>query len=69
MLCLSLADSPLSLLAFKRTKVHHSKVLEILENIGVTWPRGESPVPGFLEGKMTLLEQNVLGETLLNWDF
>ena len=63
MLYLSLADSPLSLLAFKRTNVDHSKVLETLENIGVTWPRGESLMPGFLEGKMTLLEQNVLGET------
>lgn len=69
MLCLSLAEGPSSLLAFKRTNVDHSKVLETLENIGITWPRGESPMPGFLEGKMTLLEQNVLGETLLNWDF
>lgn len=65
MLVLSLTKTPLyslGFLAFKQITSRCSKALEALEGTGETWPWGQSPMPGFLKGKMTLLEQNVSGE-------
>lgn len=55
--------------SLREQHVDCSRALETLENIGVTLPRVRSAMPGFLKGKMTLLEQNVSAETLPNWDF